>query len=104
MRDQPSERALPAPPALQGIDGPPVILMFHLLHVPKDVARGSNAIINLLLMPWLLVSFAFMGVLHRRDVLLFAVAAAVSLMRAYQLGGAISSLMSPLRSNSPRPP
>ena len=79
------------PPLLppQGIDGPPVILMFHLLHVPKDVARGSNAVINLLLMPWLLISFAFMGVLHRRDVPLFAVAAAVSLMQAYQRGGYI---------------
>ena len=85
VADQPSEQApLPCPPP-QGIDGPPVILMFHLLHVPKDVARGSNAVINLLLMPWLLVSFAFMGVLHRRDLPLFAVAAAVSLFARYWL-------------------
>ena len=77
---------------LTGVDGPPVILMFRLLGVPKEVARGTNAVINMLLMHWLLASFVFMGVLHRQDVPLFAAAGVVGLVGTF-IGNRIAAGM-----------
>ena len=68
---------------LTGIDGPPVILMFRLLNVPKDVARGTNAIINCILMHWLLCSFFYMGVLQQSDIPLFTAAGLVGLIGTF---------------------
>ena len=77
---------------LTGIEGPPVILMFRMLGVPKDMSRGSNAVINFLLMHWLLASFWFAGVLHRQDAPLFAAAGVVGLLGTF-IGNRIASGM-----------
>lgn len=68
---------------LTGIGGPPVMLMFEQLQVPKDVVRGTNAVCNVL-QPRIFAYIA-MGVVVRSDFALYA-AVSVAAVAGMMLG------------------
>lgn len=63
--------------------GPPVMLMFEKLQVPKDTVRGTNAICNVIQVR--IFAYVAMGVFMRDDIVLY-VAVSIAAMAGMLLG------------------
>lgn len=59
---------------LTGMGGPPVMLMFEKLQVPKDTVRGTNAVCNVFQMR--IFAYIVMGVFTRSDINLYIIVSA----------------------------
>ncbi|KAF8071119.1 hypothetical protein HT031_001201 [Scenedesmus sp. PABB004] len=76
---------------MTGMAGPPLMLLFERLQVPKDVVRGSSSVLNVL--QTRVVAYALMGAFVRDDIPLYAAAAAAALA-GVAAGNALAAAMS----------
>jgi uncharacterized membrane protein YfcA len=66
--------------------GPPVMYMYHALDVPKEVVRGTSAVLNLF--QFRIIAYIMMGTFKHEDQYLYICAS-----MAYMVGVALGSLM-----------
>eukprot|EP00775_Hariotina_reticulata_P005242 gene5242-5477_t len=61
-----------------GMGGPPLMLFYTKMAIPKAVVRGSNAVMNALQVR--IIAYIILGAFHREDLVLYVVVSAVGVV------------------------
>lgn len=76
--------------AVTGAGGPPLMIMYRLLQIPKDTVRGTNAVTGLFQVK--LIPYYYMGLIRAADVQLYVVVCAASLVGVWVGNGLAGKL------------